>query len=89
MQTIASWATPTTRDWKDGSYQANVPENALLGRQVWAASGPTPNGSPAETEKRGQLNPEFSLWLMGIPVHEWACCAPRATRSSRQRPKRS
>ncbi len=32
---LASWATPTTRDHKDGDYCENVPENALLGRQVW------------------------------------------------------
>jgi hypothetical protein len=28
--------TPTTRDWKDGPYQANVPTNGLLGRMVWS-----------------------------------------------------
>jgi len=37
----APWATPTVRDHKDGHFQANVPENALLGRQVWLASWPT------------------------------------------------
>ena len=34
----AAWATPTTRDWKDGKPSPNVPINGLLGRQVW----PTP-----------------------------------------------
>ena len=29
------WPTHTTKDWKDGSYQENVPENSLLGRVVW------------------------------------------------------
>lgn len=38
----APWPTPTTRDWKDGSFNANVPENALLGRAVWQAGWPTP-----------------------------------------------
>jgi hypothetical protein len=28
--------TPTTRDWKGGPYQANVPTNGLLGRMVWS-----------------------------------------------------
>ena len=44
LQTMASWATPTTRDWKDGACQdANVPVNGLLGRQtaMLLAPGPT------------------------------------------------
>jgi len=32
---LTIWATPTSRDHKDGSYTPNVEENALLGRQVW------------------------------------------------------
>ncbi len=34
----ASWATPTTRDHKDGSYTPNVSENALLARPVSRAA---------------------------------------------------
>jgi hypothetical protein len=42
---LATWPTPTTRDWKDGSPNENVPVNALLGREVWA----TPMaGTPAQ-----------------------------------------
>ncbi len=90
----ASWATPTTRDHKDGACQAQleagtVEVNALLGRQVLLAGiGETPTGSTASTEKRGQLNPAHSRWLMGLPP-EWDACAPTATRSSRRSPKSS
>jgi hypothetical protein len=45
--------------------------------------GKTVLGSLAQTERRGQLNPTFSLWLMGFPP-EWESCAPQAMRSSRK-----
>ena len=38
----APWATPTTRDWKDGGEVPAVPINALLGRQAWLAAWPSP-----------------------------------------------
>jgi hypothetical protein len=75
------WATPTTRDHKDAASDlTNVPINALLGRQA--------SLSPAQTEKRGSLNPAFSLWLMGYPTG-WARSAERVTPLSRRSPRSS
>lgn len=46
---LASWATPTTRDHKDGAENQNVPENALLGRQAWQAAWATPRAEDSES----------------------------------------
>lgn len=81
-QVAAMWPTPTSRDHKDGSFTPNVEVNGLLGRQVW-------NGSPEQTENRGQLCPEFVCWLMGFP-NEWLVCMVSAMQSYRKsRPRLS
>ena len=91
---LTNWATPTTRDYKDGACLAQitggvVQVNSLLGRQVLLTdSGKQQIGSPAATEKPGQLNPAHSRWLMGYPP-EWDACAPTATPSSRKSRKSS
>jgi hypothetical protein len=65
---LTGWATPTSRDHKDGAMQeVDVPIKGLLGRQVTLSS--------AATASAGQLNPEFSRWLMGFPK-AWTNCAP-------------
>ena len=91
---LTNWATPTTRDHKDGACLAQitggvVQVNSLLGRQVLLTdSGKQQIGSPAATEKPGQLNPAHSRWLMGYPP-EWDACAPTAMPSSRKSRKPS
>ena len=76
---LSSWATPTTRDHKDGDREScqHVPINSLLGLQIHLS------GSPAETASPGQLNPAFSRWLMGYPP-AWDDCAGTAMPSSRK-----
>ena len=87
LQTVASWATPKVAQ---GKYQYcsgdhNRPYLNLEGQvDLVMASGETPSGSHAGTEKRGQLNPALSRWLMGLPVI-WDLCALRVTPTIRTR----
>jgi hypothetical protein len=78
---LAPWGTASARDWKDGACQtADVPINALLGRQATLCG--------AETASGGQLNPAHSRWLMGLP-REWDDCAVTVTRLSSRLPRNS
>ena len=65
----------------------NLEEQAIL-YSPQMDSGQMPNGSTAETKSTGQLNPAFSLWLMGLPI-EWLSCAESAMELLRQSRKNS
>lgn len=81
---LATWATPSARDWKSSaSNQHGVNSRPLNEQARLATSGPPATGSRAPTESRGQLNPEHTRWLQGYPVG-WGSYADTATRSSRK-----
>lgn len=89
---LAGWATPTTRDHKDtGDMSQSMtradgkPRNDTVPRQAFGA---TSISSPAQTGKRGALNPAFSRWLMGYPA-AWDSCGATAMQSSRKSPRSS
>jgi hypothetical protein len=90
---LATVTTPSARDWKDTSGMSETgvdPDGSIrsrldqLPRQAQlAASGPTATGGTAKTASIGQLNPEYSRWLMGLPI-EFSNCADMAMQSVRR-----
>ena len=61
VHAVKSWATPTTRDWKDGSAKDNSKTNSLLGRQA-------PRIMEVGKNCQITLNPQFTNHLMGWPI---------------------
>jgi hypothetical protein len=93
---LAGWCSPMAEDGRRGGLPARPQDTgvplsqqvALIGPARRTADGRMLTGSSAGTTNGGQLNPEHSRWLMGIP-QEWALCAPMGMRSSRRSPKSS
>lgn len=84
------WATPTSRDWKDGSEPSEaVPTNSLLGRQAPRAMYGT--AFPPSSGPR-RLNPLFVAWLMGpywLALIGYESSATASFQSRQQQPSES
>lgn len=78
---------------KGSTFPSNLREQVdVRSQEIYAdiASGTQSKASSAKTEKSApsQLNPRFSLWLMGYPI-EWGRCAERVTPLSRRSRQKS
>lgn len=80
--TLAPWPTPMA------GTPAQNGNNDSSRRTVALAFGPPLDGSPVETASGGQLNPAFSLWLMGYRK-EFLYSMQQGMASSRKLQRRS
>jgi len=90
LQTVASWATPkvATGDYQYAGGDHNKIVLNLSGQALLAVDSGKVSLSNAPTEKRGQLNPAHSRWLMGYPA-AWDSCGATAMQLCRKSPRRS
>ncbi len=95
---LASISTPSSRDWKDTSGMSETgvdPDGSTrswldqLPRQAQlAATGLIATGGTEETKSTGQLDPDYSRWLQGLPP-VFCDCAVTAMQSLRPSRKSS
>jgi hypothetical protein len=73
---LAAWNAPTATDDQGNGLRSD-------GRPKLPGQAQLLSLAPTASTGAYRLNPRFSLWLQGYP-EEWACCAERATASSRK-----
>lgn len=80
------WPTPTVCDYKDTGDMSNSMVRKDGKTRMDTLGRLTFDGSPAQTESKGQLNPEFVSWLMGYSTehHSSMVTAMQSFRKSRQ-----
>jgi hypothetical protein len=79
---LAAWPTPNAMQGGQTSRGGDRKDELLVGGLARLLdSGATQTGSPAQTEKPGQLDPDHSRWAMGYEIAHLSC-APTETRSS-------
>lgn len=88
---LAMWRTPNAADNRNRGGIASSLRRQEIGKQItlsMQAKLQAWNGSPDQTENRGQLNPAFVSWLMGYP-EQWEDCAAMVTPLSRKSQRNS
>jgi hypothetical protein len=92
----SSWATPTTRDHKDGACQEQIANgkvevNALLGRQALLAGWPTPLSAPDTEASHNQVSGQYRRAMEKcMPLGSWVsptACSPNSLRGKGQDPR--
>ena len=86
---MAGWPSPLVNNARGPQKGPNRQGGPCLQMAAsLAATGGTPSGSNAQTEKCGQLNPAHSRWLMGLPP-VFCDCAVMAMQSLQKSRKAS
>ena len=92
--TLAGWPTTSCNNDRTGNPESGLMMQrqddfaAICGPARLTATGELLTGSTAVMESGGQLNPELSRWLMGLPI-AWDVCGATVTPLSRRSQKRS
>lgn len=84
---LATWPTPTTRDWKDTGNLENVPENFLLGRV--AANWRTPTTSEAKRGDSPDWLPDAKAGEHSLNRQATQWSTPRASDAEKGAPNQS